>query len=58
MDEIVALKEKKLTFEEVAATLQGFGYDVSRATVHRRYREWKKARGSEQKLGSKGYIST
>ncbi|MDR6224308.1 YneB family resolvase-like protein [Desmospora profundinema] len=41
IEQIVALKEKKLTFEEIAATLQGFGYDVSRATVHRRYREWK-----------------
>ncbi|PTX55065.1 DNA invertase Pin-like site-specific DNA recombinase [Melghirimyces profundicolus] len=46
MEQILALKEKKLTFEEIAATLQGFGYDVSRATVHRRYREWK-ARESE-----------
>ncbi|MBA4543882.1 MULTISPECIES: recombinase family protein [Thermoactinomyces] len=42
MEQIVALKEKKLTFEEIAATLKGFGYDVSRATVHRRYQEWKK----------------
>ncbi|SDC14560.1 Site-specific DNA recombinase [Melghirimyces thermohalophilus] len=41
IERIVDLKEKRLTFEEIAATLQGFGYDVSRATVHRRYREWK-----------------
>ncbi|SFS60867.1 YneB family resolvase-like protein [Marininema halotolerans] len=47
VEQIVALKEKKLTFEEIAATLQGFGYDVSRATVHRRYREWKNAQGIE-----------
>ncbi len=40
MEQIVALKEKKLTFEEIAATLKGFGYEVSRATVHRRYKEW------------------
>jgi DNA invertase Pin-like site-specific DNA recombinase len=40
VDQIVALKEKKLTYEEIAATLKGFGYDVSRATVHRRYKEW------------------
>ncbi|TCS93866.1 YneB family resolvase-like protein [Hazenella coriacea] len=42
IEQIVALKEKKLTFEEITATLQGFGYHVSRATVHRRYQEWKK----------------
>lgn len=42
IEQIVALKEKKLTFEEIAATLKGFGYQVSRATVHRRYREWEK----------------
>ncbi|MFD1407710.1 recombinase family protein [Kroppenstedtia eburnea] len=58
VEQIVALKEKKLTFEEVAATLQGFGYDVSRATVHRRYREWQEARASERKPGKEGYIST
>lgn len=43
VEQIVALKEKKLTYEEIAATLKGFGYDVSRATVHRRYREWKQS---------------
>ncbi|MBD1371520.1 recombinase family protein [Hazenella sp. IB182357] len=42
IEQIIALKEKKLTFAEIAATLNGFGYDVSRATVHRRYQEWKK----------------
>ncbi|WP_096199536.1 YneB family resolvase-like protein [Bacillus sp. FJAT-45350] len=35
--EIVRLREMKLTFHEIAATLRGFGYDVSKATVHRRY---------------------
>ncbi|MCY7891410.1 recombinase family protein, partial [Bacillus spizizenii] len=25
---------------EIAATLRGFGYDVSKATVHRRYQEY------------------
>ncbi|SEN31713.1 Site-specific DNA recombinase [Lihuaxuella thermophila] len=42
VEQIIALKDKKLTFEEIAATLKGFGYDVSRATVHRRYQEWLK----------------
>lgn len=42
VEQIVALKQKKLTYEEIAATLKGFGYEVSRATVHRRYQEWLK----------------
>ncbi|WP_028777249.1 YneB family resolvase-like protein [Shimazuella kribbensis] len=40
IEQIVALKQKKLTYEEISATLKGFGFEVSRATVHRRYREW------------------
>jgi DNA invertase Pin-like site-specific DNA recombinase len=40
IEQIVALKQKKLTYEEISATLKGFGFDVSRATVHRRYKEW------------------
>ncbi|SHE37320.1 Site-specific DNA recombinase [Seinonella peptonophila] len=42
VEQIVALKRKKLTYEEISATLKGFGYNVSRATVHRRYQEWLK----------------
>ncbi|MGO4887656.1 recombinase family protein [Anaerobacillus sp. MEB173] len=38
--EIIRLREMKLTFHEIAATLRGFGYDVSKATVHRRYTEY------------------
>lgn len=37
-EQIVALKEKGLIFEEITSTLKG------RATVHRRYTEWKKKR--------------
>lgn len=40
VEQIAALRAKKLTFEEIAATLKGFGYSASRATVHRRYQEW------------------
>lgn len=40
--EIVRLKQNKLTFAEIAATLRGFGHDVSKATVHRRYQEYMK----------------
>lgn len=38
--EIVRLRENELTYEEIAATLRGFGYEISRATVHRRYMEY------------------
>ncbi len=42
IEELVRLKSMNLTFREIAATLRGFGYDVSKATVHRRYQEYKK----------------
>lgn len=37
--EIISLRDKGLTFEEIASTLRGLGHEVSKATVHRRYRE-------------------
>ncbi|MBY6035966.1 recombinase family protein [Fictibacillus nanhaiensis] len=40
ISEIVRLKAMKLTFYDIALTLRGLGYDVSKATVHRRYREY------------------
>lgn len=39
IEEIIRLRERGLTFRDIAATLRGFGYDVSKATVHRRYQE-------------------
>jgi DNA invertase Pin-like site-specific DNA recombinase len=38
--EIVRLRKNKLTYSEIAATLRGFGYNVSKATVNRRYLEY------------------
>jgi DNA invertase Pin-like site-specific DNA recombinase len=38
--EIVRLRNNGLTFAEIAATLKGFGYNVSKATVNRRYLEY------------------
>lgn len=38
--EVVRLKNNNMTFEEIATTLRGLGYQVSKATVHRRYREY------------------
>ncbi|WP_050182833.1 YneB family resolvase-like protein [Domibacillus robiginosus] len=46
--EIVRLRENGLTYEEIAATLRGFGYNISRATVHRRYIEHEEGRTIDQ----------
>ena len=40
IEEIVKLRSNGLTFAEIAATLRGFGYNVSKATVHRRFLEY------------------
>jgi len=39
IEEIVKLRNRGFTFEEIAITLRGLGFDVSKATVHRRYQE-------------------
>ncbi|TKC18753.1 YneB family resolvase-like protein [Robertmurraya kyonggiensis] len=46
--EIVRLRQNDLTFAEIAATLRGFGYPVSKATVHRRYQEYIEEKGSQE----------
>ncbi len=45
LEEIIRLRRRGLTFREIALTLRGMGFRVSKATVHRRYQEW-----SEQQL--------
>lgn len=40
IEEIVRLRQNNLTFAEISATLKGFGYPVSKATVHRRFQEY------------------
>ena len=40
IQEIVRLRENGLTFAEITASLRGFGYEVSKATVNRRYLEY------------------
>ncbi|MEC3885992.1 recombinase family protein [Halobacillus litoralis] len=40
IEEVVRLRKNDLTFKDIAATLRGLGYDVSKATVHRRYKEY------------------
>ncbi|WP_347860550.1 recombinase family protein [Salimicrobium sp. PL1-032A] len=47
IEEVVRLKQKNLTFQEIAATLRGLGYDVSKATVHRRYQEYQSVENEE-----------
>ena len=44
VEEIVRLRQHNLTFQEIAATLRGLGYDVSKATVHRRYKEYQESK--------------
>ena len=39
IEEIINLRKNNLTFAEIASTLRGFGYDISKATVHRRYQQ-------------------
>lgn len=40
IDEVVQLRQNKMTFEEISHKLNNLGYSVSKATVHRRYQEY------------------
>ncbi|MFS0672526.1 recombinase family protein [Ornithinibacillus sp. 179-J 7C1 HS] len=40
IEEIIRLRNNNLTFSEIAKTLNGLGYEVSKATIHRRYQEY------------------
>lgn len=40
LQEIIRLKKLDLTYADIAATLRGLGYDISKSTVHRRYTEY------------------
>lgn len=40
ISEIVSLRNKGLTFEEITGVLKGLGHDVSKATIHRRFKEY------------------
>lgn len=40
IDEVIRLRQNNQTFEEITKTLNGMGYNVSKATVHRRYQEF------------------
>lgn len=43
IDEVVQLRKRNLTFEEITIILNGLGYTISKATVHRRYLEFQKS---------------
>ncbi|MFZ3587823.1 YneB family resolvase-like protein [Bacillus sp. DJP31] len=42
VEEIIRLRANDLTFSEIAVTLKGLGYLTSKATIHRRYKEYMK----------------
>ncbi|MER1999940.1 MAG: recombinase family protein, partial [Lysinibacillus sp.] len=44
IEQIVQLRQKKMTFKEIADFLNAAGFDVSKATVHRRYQEYEQAK--------------
>ncbi|MED3725849.1 YneB family resolvase-like protein [Priestia filamentosa] len=50
IEDIIRLRAKKLTFYDIALTLRGLGYDVSKATVHRRYQEHMKEQEKNEKM--------
>jgi DNA invertase Pin-like site-specific DNA recombinase len=56
IEEIVRLRERKLTFHDIAATLRGLGHDVSKATVHRRYREYEQEQEQEQEQALSNHL--
>ncbi|WP_102692574.1 YneB family resolvase-like protein [Rummeliibacillus pycnus] len=45
IEQIISLREKGMTFEEITATLKGLGFQLSKATVHRRYKEYVEEHG-------------
>ncbi|MDC3414241.1 recombinase family protein [Aquibacillus sp. 3ASR75-11] len=49
IEEVVRLRRNKLSFDEIAITLRGLGYNVSKATVHRRYQEFSLVESNESK---------
>ncbi|MFF3100446.1 YneB family resolvase-like protein [Viridibacillus arvi] len=41
IEQIIQLRQKGMTFEEITDTLRGLGFQVSKATIHRRFMEFK-----------------
>jgi len=45
LEEVVRLRNAGLTYEEISMTLKGLGFNISKATVHRRYTEYIETHG-------------
>lgn len=45
LEEVVRLRNAGLTYEEISITLKGLGFNISKATVHRRYIEYIETHG-------------
>ncbi|WP_419961866.1 YneB family resolvase-like protein [Psychrobacillus sp. BM2] len=45
LEEVVRLRNAGLTYEEISMTLKGLGFNISKATVHRRYIEYIETHG-------------
>src|SRR5699024_264224 len=41
LEQVIQLRQNKLTFDETTTVLNGLGFNISKATVHRRYQEFK-----------------
>jgi len=48
IEEVVRLRSNKMTFAEIANVLNGLGYQLSKATVHRRFQEYTDDKRSEE----------
>ena len=48
VEQIVQLRSKGLTFKEIANILNSLGFEVSKATVHRRYQEYEQAQTDQE----------
>lgn len=49
LEQVVQLRNNKLTFEEIESILKGLGYNLSKATIHRRYQEFKQLESNDNK---------
>jgi DNA invertase Pin-like site-specific DNA recombinase len=43
IEQIVNLRQRGMTFEEITSTLKGLGFQISKATVHRRFKEYEES---------------
>lgn len=46
LEEIIRLRQNGMTFHDIAVMLRGLGFSVSKATAHRRYKEYQDRSGN------------